>query len=115
MLTKEQILCGTIEELVGYFTIGYNPTLNDYVGDPIKDAIIRQQNLSIKYFYYYTTELGNVVTQLNRIEHNHNSTGLVYLFASRESKEEIPEVTIEIIKFWVFVRASRTEDATSAS
>lgn len=108
MITEERIICGTAEELVRYFTITYNPILNYEAGNPIVDAKLHLDKPEAKIIYYYNKHFGSIHDQLGRLK---NNMGMVFLIMSKKEDSEIPSITLEILKFWVFVRAPKANDA----
>ncbi len=102
MITKEEILCGSKDEILEYFnnTFDIISNLIEY-GDNVKET------------YMIINDVGNIETQINQIMKK-NSPGLIFIYNVRPSFSNTIETNLTISKFWVFVRTPRTNDALAS-
>ena len=94
MITKEEIICGSKDELAEYFNDNF--------------AFGGKVNL-FGVIYYFMPEFGSIENQLNRIK----NTGFIFFNKGYKNYNgDIDNVTVQ--KFWVFVREPKTNDADAS-
>jgi|694.fasta_scaffold62074_3 hypothetical protein len=94
MITKEEILCGSRDELIEYFHNNFK--FSDIVNP-------------FGVIYYFMPEFGSIETQVDRIK---NSGVIFFNKAYKNQDYSIDDVIIQ--KFWVFVRTPKTNDADAS-
>ena len=103
MLTIEEIICGTEEEIIEHINTKYNPSVSRRL-DTVEE-------------YYTLGDFDTLKDQLSRESIKLSHFGAIYLLKIgklTETAEGEPECSINIEKFWVFVRAPRTNDADAS-
>ena len=94
MITKEEIFCGSKDELIEYFNGNF--TFGDIVNP-------------FGVIYYFTSEFGSIEAQVDRIK----NVGLIFFNKAYKHPDfSIDNITVQ--KFWVFVRAPKTNDADAS-
>jgi hypothetical protein len=93
MLTKEEIICGTKEELLEYFSKTYNLIELDN---------IEQANKNLPTVCYSNLPIGNIEKQLKKIHEGFG--GIFFIKNVVEFIDKNPVISTEIVKIWVFIR-----------